>query len=374
MGMGLAQLSSGDCFLKTRTHQKEFLLGITSEATHEPGFQMLFDLIEEPLLRLSAEGRITAANQAALRLLGRSSQQVRDAHFDKLLFPWAELGTMQGAQFATTRRLSLAGRQAKRYSLRFYRLPNSLESATWLLYLKDEDANWRLEQEREKLMALASLNDILPTFLHELKNPLASVMAISELALEDLPEGETREAMQAIFQETMRMKLAFEGLGNLSRNLRCQEEQDIATAITDACAIFRPLFDRLQIKLAVELEPIPPLHLQVAAIRGMLFNLLTNAKQACKAGDTVRVSGKIDQHNQVFQFVVSDTGIGMPPEVAANCTELFFTTKPMGSGIGMALCRSALTQLNGTLNIDSEPGKGTRVTAVIPLGERSSDS
>jgi signal transduction histidine kinase len=333
--------------------------------TFEPGFEMLFELLEEPLLLLQSDGTLVAVNQTATQFLCKSARELVGSRFDDVFFPWAELGEIQGAQHAVTRQLTLAGRKKSRFSLRFYGLPDQ----RWLMYVKDEDANWQIEVERERLLAMASLTDILPTFLHELKNPLASIMAVAELSLEDLPPGEARESMEAVLQESARMKLAFEGLGNLSRNLRCQDEQDIATAIYDACQIFRPLFERLQIHLKVDLEPMPRLPLQVAGIRGMLFNLLNNAKQACHSGDRVRVEGHVDHDQGVFQFSISDTGVGMSPEVAASCTELFYTTKPMGSGVGMALCRAALTQLNGTLNIASEPGKGTRVTATIPLSD-----
>nr|WP_279382650.1 HAMP domain-containing sensor histidine kinase [Acanthopleuribacter pedis] len=213
---------------------------------------------------------------------------------------------------------------------------------------------------------MATVNEVLPTFLHELKNPLASVMAMCELVLEDdLPEDQ-RELLAGIYHESQRMKLAFDGIGSVSQKLTHNEVQDIGMALLETCAVFRPLLERLGVDLVVDLDPLPPLPLETGGIRGMLFNLLNNAKQACQPGDQIRVQAGLDDAG-CFSFEVRDTGIGMDAETVSQCTDLFYTTKSMGSGIGMAMCRAALAAHNGRLTIQSAPGEGTAVRAAIPL-------
>ncbi|QTD48721.1 two-component system sensor histidine kinase NtrB [Sulfidibacter corallicola] len=335
----------------------------------ETGFRLLFESLDEALLLLDGNQRIRRVNRASESVTGISISDMEGAPFADLFFPLEDSALEQRRPFSLTRDLQFPNREASIYSFRIKPLPalqDRIDSA-WLVHFRDEGALSKLHQERDRLMEMATLNDILPTFLHELKNPLASVMAIAELMLEELPAGANREAMEGILHETRRMKLAFEGLGNLSRNLSCSTEHHIGLALMEACGIFQPLFERLSIDFQVDVAPLPPLPLQVGGIRGILFNLLTNAKQACKAGDRVTVEAGMNESGNVFRFSVTDTGVGMPPEVAAHCTDLFFTTKPMGSGIGMALCRTALSKLDGKLGIESEPGKGTRVSAEIPI-------
>lgn len=239
--------------------------------------------------------------------------------------------------------------------------------AAWTVFIHRIDEEHSVRQQQTRLLEMATMNEVLPTFLHELKNPLASVMAICELVLEDVLPAEQREIFEGIYHESQRMKLAFDGLGTVSQNLTRNDAQDIGLALLEACSVFRPLLERLSIDLVVDLAPLPPLPLEAGGIRGMLFNLLNNAKQACQPGDTIRVAAALDQSGDHFCFAVSDSGSGMDAEVVKQCTDLFYTTKPMGSGVGMALCHAALAAYNGTLTIQSAPGEGTCVRACIPL-------
>lgn len=333
------------------------------------GFFSLFQLIDEPLVVIDGQGVITAANLSLLALLKREEGDVLGSPFPEFFHPLPDEFGERGHAFHHEAVPQFAKYREDRFSFWFkpVRGVAAISEDSWLVKLRNENGWSKLNRERDRLLELATLNEMLPTFLHELKNPLASVMALSELMLEELEEGETRESVAGILQESRRMKLAFEGLGNLSRNLNCDQEQDIGLALVEACAVFKPLFDRLGIELEVDLQPLPRLPLELGGIRGILFNLLNNAKQACRTGDRVTVEAGMDEKGKAFRFAVIDTGAGMSPEVLARCTDLFFTTKPMGSGMGMALCRTALKNLDGNLSIQSTLGQGTRVEASIPV-------
>ncbi len=259
------------------------------------------------------------------------------------------------------------------FRFRPYQNP-SFKDAAWTVFIHRIDEEHTVRQQQTRLLEMATMNEVLPTFLHELKNPLASVMAICELVLEDVLPAEQREVFEGIYHESQRMKLAFDGLGTVSQNLTRNDVQDIGLALLEACSVFRPLLERLSIDLVVDLAPLPPLPLEAGGIRGMLFNLLNNAKQACQPGDTIRVSASLDGAGDHFCFAVRDTGSGMAAEVVNQCTDLFYTTKSMGSGVGMALCHAALAAYNGTLSIQSTPGEGTCVRACIPLEGMDGDS
>src|SRR5690606_33961697 len=112
----------------------------------------------------------------------------------------------------------------------------------------------------------------------------------------------------------------------------------------------------------------PLLPMDISVIRTIAFNLITNAIHACDAGDQIRVGAGFHADTQQFVLSVEDTGQGMPAEVLERCTELFFTTKSKGTGIGLALCSGAVQAAGGELSIHSEIGGGTRVElrVVVP--------
>ena len=163
------------------------------------------------------------------------------------------------------------------------------------------------------------------------------------------------------------MILSFQGLGSTNRNLSSKRNQAIDFGLREACAIFQRQMASRGITLITEIPAMPLLPLDNAGIRGVLFNLLNNAMQACRPKDEIQIRASLKDDGQTFFFSVTDTGPGMSPEALVKCTQLFFTTKRMGSGIGLALCKQAVEKVGGRLHIESAPGEGTRVTVSLPL-------
>jgi signal transduction histidine kinase len=112
---------------------------------------------------------------------------------------------------------------------------------------------------------------------------------------------------------------------------------------------------------------LPLLPLDTSVVCALVFNLITNAVQACPTGGDVELRAHLDEAGQRLVLSVRDTGVGMAPEVVAHCRELFFTTKARGTGIGLALCERAVSAAGGRMNIESTPGHGTSITLWIPL-------
>jgi signal transduction histidine kinase len=232
----------------------------------------------------------------------------------------------------------------------------------------EDRTEWaRVYDERTRLMELATINEVLPTFLHELKNPLASIQALVELIIEDCGDGTLRDQLHSILVEIRRMKLGFDGLGSTSRNLRSNRNQAIDLAIREACAIFERQLENRRIRLVTGIETLPLLPLDSGGVRGILFNLLNNAKQACRPGDVIKVNARLGDGGRSFVFEVRDSGSGMPAEVLEQCTRMFFTTKRTGSGIGLALCRDAVDKVGGRLEIRSTSGEGTNIRVSLPI-------
>ncbi len=95
------------------------------------------------------------------------------------------------------------------------------------------------------------------------------------------------------------------------------------------------------------------------------MNLVSNARDATKAGDQLAIRAKSD--GATIELLVEDTGCGMPREHLVRIQEPFFTTKANGHGLGLAICRSIVAEMRGQFQIDSTPGCGTRVWASLPV-------
>lgn len=229
-----------------------------------------------------------------------------------------------------------------------------------------------LQEQRDRLLKMATVGEVLPSLLHELKNPFAAIASSVELLLEETTDPRAQEDLHAILVEVRRAVLSLDGLGFVGRELRARTPMAIDHAVREACHLLAGRATRARIELRCEGPDLPLLPLDAAAMRALLFNLVNNAVQACRAGGHVDVGFGLVGDS--FELTVRDDGAGMSPETLARCTELFFTTKRAGSGIGLALCRKVAEEGGGSLEIRSTLGAGTSVTLRVPTHHPRNDS
>jgi signal transduction histidine kinase len=224
----------------------------------------------------------------------------------------------------------------------------------------------KLKEERDRLLQLAAVGDTLPAVLHEIKNPLAGITTAVEVLMEELDEGPVRRELTAVLSEVRRIKLALEGIGLFRSVIRTPRKQAVDRALREAFLVIEPQIRGKGLEGIARIANMPLLPLDAAAIRALLFNLVTNSIHASEPGGRIEVLADLVDKGSVLELTVTDTGAGMTPEVLALCRELFFTTKPNGSGIGLALCSQVVEKAGGTVVIDSHPGGGTMVRLRIP--------
>jgi signal transduction histidine kinase len=231
-----------------------------------------------------------------------------------------------------------------------------------------------VKRERDRLLNIAGVGTALPALLHEIRTPLASITAAVELLLEEMEDSPQREQIHAVLSEVRRMKLSLDGVLTVGRRLRRDRCAVVDQACRHAWQIMSARARSLGIYSHCAVEDMPLLPLDPAVVGGIVHNLMINSIQACSAGQAVNLRAGLCDDGSRFVLTVVDNGSGMTAEVYNRCTEIFFTTKRNGSGIGLALCRRAVEESGGTLTIESVVGFGTSVTIEVPLGERDSEA
>jgi signal transduction histidine kinase len=119
-------------------------------------------------------------------------------------------------------------------------------------------------------------------------------------------------------------------------------------------------------------ENLPPLHADLVALRRIVENLVDNGVDSIKGAGTVTVATALvdaDGEPSRVRITVSDTGCGMSEEQRAKIFDNFYTTKPEGTGLGLSIVRRLITDLNGTIRVESEEGKGSRFVVELPAGD-----
>lgn len=330
----------------------------------------LLEHLPAGILVLDAERRVSQANLRAVAVLGRPLSSLVSLPLAEVLPELAEKLGEPGTPVPEDDRLraSVVRPDGRVVSVGFRGSDIVVDGvATTVLLFQDLTGFDALRRERDRLLQLATVGEVLPAILHELKNPLAAVTTAVEVLLEEVPEGHVQAELHAILTEVRRMRLSFDGIGLINHGLRSERHSAVDFALIEAFRILEPQMRAKGMRCGCDAPAMPLLPFDPAVLRAVLFNLLTNSIYACARGASIEVEARLRAPGPVFELTVTDSGSGMPPDVLARCRELFFTTKPSGSGIGLALCESVVSGAGGRMEIESTEGHGTAVRVTVPV-------
>jgi len=236
-------------------------------------------------------------------------------------------------------------------------------AATTLLIVALGLVRWVLhrearERQLERDRRLASLGELSAVLAHEIRNPLASLKGNAQLLAGLLPEGErTRQKADRVVEEAVRLETLTNDLLDFVRT------GDIRRAEVDPAALLRASaasVDAASIEVDGEGAP-PSWALDAERLRQALTNLLENAVQA---GAPVRATvAKSDGH---LVFEVRDAGPGVPPEDLERIFEPFFSRRPRGTGLGLAVAKRMVELHRGTITVANAPGGGAVFRVELP--------
>ena len=327
----------------------------------------LLDALPTGALLVDESGRVLFANPHAANVLERTRDELVDSPIDGALAPLGWL-LKTGALERPKRLCTIHPPSGKDRTVGFSIAPAQDATGGQSFAISFQDVtDWvDLSAEHDRLMKIAVVGSALPTLLHEIKNPMASITATVEVLIEEMEPGPVRDQIHAVLSEVRRMKLSLDGVAAVGRSLHSQRYAAIDQACRDAWQIMATRGRSLGIYSHCQVDDMPLLLLDPSVVCGIVHNLMNNAIQACSAGQTVNLRAQLMGGGSQFSLTVVDNGAGMTGEIYNHCTELFFTTKRNGSGIGLALCRRAAEEAGGILTIESVAGFGTAVTLDIP--------
>ncbi len=334
----------------------------TQQSSRPRGAISVLEALPTAVVVLSRNGWVRFANERAASIFGFRRAEIEGGPVPGCLDAVVDAGRSNHTKLRRECSVTLRDGRSKTVGFSMSKTKDDT-----IVVFQDISGVARLQEERDKLMSMAAIGETLPSLLHELKNPLAAVTAAVEVLLEEVEPGYVMDQLHAILSEVRRMKLGFEGIGAVHGRLRAERDAAIDYALREACRVLEPQLRNAGMVFRHDIKDLPLLPLDPAMLRALVFNFVTNARHACEAGDTVVLHATLDDENKSLNLVVVDTGSGMTPEVLARATDLFFTTKASGSGIGLALCARAVEAAGGVLALDSVPGFGTRVSVEIPI-------
>jgi signal transduction histidine kinase len=352
-------------------------------------FERVFNVLQEGVLVVDADGEIAYANAAAHRLLGlREADSTAPTLWRLVPGLRVILGPALANASSLTREIELSYPEPR--AVRLYLVPFeapgvpaapalAAEARRFAVVLTDVtrdklDTDQRIESER-----VASIVLLAAGVAHELGNPLNSLtiqLQLVERRLRKLRGLDKKDAagladsLRVCQDEVARL----DGIiANFLQAIRPRPPDLADTRLTDVLAEVlnfqeRELADRgIQVEVATAAD-LPLVRADRDQVKQVFFNVIKNAAEAMQPGGRLRVAARADEEHLLLAF--ADTGSGIKPENLARLFEPYHTTKPGGHGLGMMVVQRILREHGGQIAVESNPGRGTTVTLQFPLKQR----
>ena len=258
----------------------------------------------------------------------------------------------------------------KRVSVSVQAIQEDGERMGALVTLRDLDSLESINTQLQVSERLAALGRITAGVAHEVKNPLNSMRIWLENLKESLPaeaDGASRQAVQVLDKEIDRLDAVVKRFLDFTRPMDIRlEATQLAELLKEVLEVAQPQLLKSNIQLA-QLLPIdvPEVYVDRALLKQAVLNLVLNAAEAMPGGGQLRLV--LSRRGEMAEITVGDTGKGIPLENRQKIFQLFFTTRPGGSGIGLASAFRIVQLLNGSIDFTSEVGRGTTFRIELPF-------
>ncbi len=247
-----------------------------------------------------------------------------------------------------------------------------------------EEALMQLRSTQEELVRserLAATGKLMAQLSHELNNPIHNIQSLLQSSVKHLASPErSRELLDVALEEVVRLARLTRQMLDFYRSSVVETEQsrvDVAVLLGEVLRMYQPSLHEDSITLVVD-PPLSPLNVYGSQdrLKQVIINLVANARDAIRASRT-RVSDRAcgtitlsaSARGDRVRISVADDGIGIPEKYLDKIFDAFFTTKQEVSGVGLGLfvCYGIVQQHYGSIDVESEDGKGTRFLVDLPI-------
>jgi len=247
-----------------------------------------------------------------------------------------------------------------------------------VVYVRDVTQKALLEERLRRMERYIGLGSLAAGLQHEIKNPLSALSLHIQLLRErlsvDLPHPEVNEMLDILHTEVNRISNVLDGFRNYaSMNELGRTPVVMGQLIEKLVRLLRPQAESQKIAIVVKLPPKPlgTVLADSAQLEQVLLNLALNGIAAMPDGGTLTFV--VTRQDAAIRIDVIDTGHGIPADVQSQVFDPYFTTRPEGTGMGLALCYKIIQQHGGSIDFRSGDERdnvpGAEFTVLLPLDE-----
>ncbi len=240
-----------------------------------------------------------------------------------------------------------------------------------ILAIRDETERRRVLEQAQKQDRLASLGRFAAGIVHEVKNPLQSVRSAAELFGISAPSEDLKELSELVLEDVDRLSSLLHDILSYARpqDRAFRTECDVAAVLEGVIGLTRPVLSGNNITMNLSVPPdLPPVFVVHQRLKQILINLVNNGAEAIgeKGSIDIKAVETAISDRAFVRVSITDTGCGMDDETVAHIFEPFYSTRNKGTGLGLFLVESFVTEMGGTISVQSEAGVGTTFDVCLP--------
>jgi PAS domain S-box-containing protein len=344
----------------------------------EERYRTLFENSMDAIVCITPDGRLFDFNPAALELFGCSQDMMAIVRITDFYADPSEgqhfLRTIdaQGAVKEFEARLRKADGSAMDCLLTFNQMGGSDKPLNgYQGIVRDVTRKKRLESIAEAANLMDNIGYVFSGIRHEIGNPINSVkmtLTVLNKNLGTYSAAKVADFLQRSLAQLNRVEYLLKALRNFSIYERpLLAEVRLSAFLDNFLALVKTDLKQRGIRISRQTAPgIECVFTDARALHQVFLNLFTNAMDAVKERPAPCVEIRVDRCDSLVRLVVEDNGCGMSQAEIENLFKPFFTSKPDGTGLGLVIVRNMLTKMNGSIQIESKKGLGTRVSLLLP--------
>lgn len=333
--------------------------------------------LEDGLLLFNADGRAMMVSPSAYKLLNVKSDEMQGRKIEEIFPPGNPIaealhigknGEFQ-AEAGEQVEVEIPGDDGtRRVGASVQAIREDGQRMGLLVTLRDLESIERIGSHLQVSERLAALGRVTAGVAHEVKNPLNSMRVWLEVLKGNLsPEPETQQAAKMLDTEIDRLDRVVKTFLEFSRPVELERvETDLPELLESVLAGAKPAIERGHIELVKDIPArFPRVEIDHRLIEQAVLNLVLNACDCMHPGGRLTVG--LHQNGEMAEISIGDTGPGIAPENRAKIFQLFFTTRKGGTGLGLANAFRFAQLHDGSIEFDSEVGRGTTFRISLPL-------
>ncbi len=344
---------------------------------------LIFESVGSGLVGVDPAGRVTAFNHAAESITGVRADEAIDQPWESIFGHGVSLDDVrravsEGSEPAPRYEFRLRRRDGQEVpvGISFWSLRSGAGDVAGLIGVcQDLSSIKQMEQRMRQADRLAAVGRLSANMAHEIRNPLASISGAVEALARDLPPDHTRgQLVEIVLRESARLNQIVGDFLEYARPAPMVPlDINMAEILDEVLLLIEHRTLPANLKVAREYGDTLATRADPQRLRQAIWNLCLNAVQAMPDGGELRVGARpLREREGRLQISIADTGQGIADGDLPHIFEPFFSTKPEGSGIGLALVYRVVEEHGGSIEVRSRVGEGTTFILTLPAPDGAS--